>query len=201
MTGPDVYRALYGSGSLNRKLFLLVNHAHSSFLDSVMPAVTFSGGSDLFPLYLGLLVVLFLVSRRVMPARYLAVYLGAGLLCFGVESFLKEFFHVPRPYFALGAESVRVVGRLSSSFALPSGHAVFAFMTAHALSRCRSGVWRGVLFLWAILVAYSRVYLGAHFPLDVLVGALVGITCSEAVWRLYEVCGWYGRRRGTEKGR
>lgn len=196
MTGSDLYRALYGSGSLNQKLFLVVNHAHTPFLDSIMPFITNTGGPWLLPLYLALLVVLFLIDRRLMPAKFPLVYLCAGLLSLGVELGLKVFFQVPRPLAALGAESVKTLGHTASVFALPSGHAVFAFMTAHALSRGRSGLCRAGLFSWAILVAWSRVYVGAHYPLDVLVGALVGIGCSEAVWQLHwMIIRRYRRRR------
>ena len=64
-----------------------------------------------------------------------------------------------------------------SSYAFPSGHAATAVAGAYGLSRllpqARYGWW-----LLAVLIAGSRVYLGVHYPFDVLCGGLVGLACA-----------------------
>lgn len=199
--GAPLYEFFYGHGSANERLFLLVNHATSPVLDAVMPAVTFFGGSRLFPLYFALLALLSLVKREAMPGRYPAVYLFAFFLALGAEDLLKEFFRVPRPPVAIGLDKVRVIGHLSRSYSLPSGHAVFSFMTAMVLSYRRNWQWGGTLFLGAALVAWSRIYLGAHYPLDVVGGGVVGCACGYLVWKLYELVAGLLRGAREKKGR
>ena len=184
--GSLLYNYFYGRDSFNEQLFLLVNRAFYPFLDHLMPIVTRLGSSGAFILYFAILALLCLVNRRLVPAGHLVVYLLAAIISTGIEDYLKELFQVPRPPLAIGLEQVRVLGSLSHSFSLPSGHAVFAFMTATVIGHGRRRRWKAVLFLLALLVAYSRVYLGVHYPLDVLAGALVGAGCGLIVWRGYE---------------
>lgn len=197
MTGTHLFELFYGRESLNTKLFMLINHASLPFLDAVLPAITFTGGSRIFPAYYAILLALYLIDRRIMPGKCLVVYLVAVSISLGAESLLKDFFHVPRPPYALGIGSVRLLGRVSSTYSLPSGHAVFSFMTAFTLSYGRSPLCKFLLFFWALLVAYSRVYLGDHYPLDVAAGALVGVASGLAAWECCALIeGWYGRMKG-----
>ncbi len=184
--GAQLYELFYGKESLNRKLFMLINHADTPFFDTVMPVFTLLGGSRLVYLYFLLMLVCCLVDKRVMPVRYLVVYAVATLFSLGAEDLLKGFFHVPRPALAIGMEQVRVLGKFSKSYSLPSGHAVFSFMTAFVLSYGRGRRWKAPLFTFALLVTYSRVYVGAHYPLDVTAGGVVGVTCGFIVWKVYE---------------
>lgn len=90
----------------------------------------------------------------------------------------------PRPFVALGAElrvSADEVQAIRPNSSFPSGHAANAFMLATLLAALlRRGLWP----LWyglALLVALSRVYLGLHYPGDVLAGAVLG---SVLTWLL-----------------
>lgn len=186
MTGSPLYQFFYGTDSLNHRLFMLINHADLPLLDMLMPLVTQMGGSRMFYLYFLLLAACCLVNRRAMPARYLTVYLMATLLALASESLLKELFHVPRPPFAMGVESVRLLAGVSTSYSLPSGHATFSAMTAAVLGHGRGVGWKLPFWLFAFLVAYSRIYLGVHYPLDVLAGLAVGALCGLGVWWVVE---------------
>ena len=184
-----MYELFYGRDSINHKLFMAVNHADLPFLDAVMPVFTTLGGSWLVYLYVLLLVVCYVIDKRFMPGRYIVVYSFATLFSLGMEEVLKGYFHVPRPAIAIGMEHVRLLGKFSKSYALPSGHAIFSFMTAFTLSYGRSWRWKAPLFTFAFLVAYSRVYVGAHYPLDVAAGGVVGVVCGFIVWKAYEKVG------------
>lgn len=184
---PNLYQTLYGPDTLNFKLFLAINHAHHPLLDPVMEAMIALGSSRMVYLYVALLLCLALVRREVMPFRYVWVYCLAVALGIGVEEGMKVFFAVPRPALAIGIEKIRVLGEVKLKNSLPSGHATFALASAASLAWRRSIAWKVPLFSFAALVAYSRVYVGAHYPLDVAAGAAVGVFSGFVVWKGYEL--------------
>ena len=158
-------------------------HEHSSgALTALMRAVSLIGS----PGVLGpAAIVLFFLFRylgwRLEARALLVVMLGALLL----EEVLKLVFHRARPesFFGLPAPS---------SYSYPSGHALFAvcffgtlawILAARRTRRmARVALWTGAVLI-AGLIGYSRIYLGVHYPTDVIAGyasALVWLTVLEA---------------------
>jgi undecaprenyl-diphosphatase len=70
----------------------------------------------------------------------------------------------------------------------PSGHAIIAFGVAVVLSHHFSG-FRRVFFAGAVIASISRIYLGAHYPADVIIGGLIGIFITKAVLAVFDR-GW-----------
>lgn len=180
------YTFLYGKESINHNLFMMINHASNSVFDVLMPVFTYLGDSWRVYPYLAVLIAIFLVKRDYMPFRYIIVYCIATFSFILLTEWLKGWLHVPRPAAAIGVDYVRVLGELKLKNSLPSGHTTFSFMTAYVLSYKRSRVCTMALFLFAFLVAYSRIYVGAHYPFDVVVSSILGIVIGFLVWKGYE---------------
>jgi undecaprenyl-diphosphatase len=191
------YQFLYGPDSINQKLFLLVNHETANrFFDLLMPLLTYLGGSRMVYLYALALIIWAALDRKRMPWSYPAVFIIGTLLGLVLEEGLKHLLQVPRPVAALGLSKVRVLGELKLKNSLPSGHAVFSFMMAYTLGYGRGLEWKIPLWSFAAGVAFSRVYVGAHYPLDVLAGGFVGVLAGFTAWQAGEAL---GRSRGGGK--
>jgi undecaprenyl-diphosphatase len=163
---------------LNEDVFLALNGAGNPVLDPVMIAFSFAGMS-LFT-FLWFVPVWFGGRRR--EAIDLVVLLGlVELTTFA----LKLAFAVPRP--GIGVVLAVPLDDVSDP-AFPSGHASRAFAVALFLTlRSRRWRWGVPLLGYAVLVALSRVYVGVHWPSDVLGGAILGSAFAIAFWRLGSV--------------
>ena len=159
----------------NIPLFLLINGWAAVLPGGLWSGLTVLGDS------MAALALLLILSRR-RPDIVLAAILAA-LLAAVVSHLLKEGLGLGRPLAILG-QSVHVIGQPLRLGAFPSGHATTAFTLAAVLAAYlpRIGA-RLALVLAAALIGLSRIAVGAHWPMDVLGGALTGWCCGLAgVW-------------------
>lgn len=102
---------------------------------------------------------------------------GAYMLCMGVTMGMKAIVNRPRPWVAYEGDLVCLQPVRSASF--PSGHTSSVFVTATSLTLMYPRWYVAVpAYLWAGSVAFSRLYIGAHYPTDVLAGAAIGTGCA-----------------------
>jgi len=149
------------------------------WLDALFPFVT-DQGNFAIPIVAGVVLLLWRGGRRGRLA-VLASALAVGMtdpLCARV---LKPAFERIRPCHVV--EDVRLLASLKSSFSFPSAHAAntAALATVLALFHPGSAL---VLVPLSVAVGLSRIYIGVHWPLDVLAGWLVGLATGGAAWWL-----------------
>lgn len=115
-------------------------------------------------------------NQNVKHASYdLLISIGTNVL---ITDVLKRSFNRTRP---MDAHPGMIFSTPSGDMSLPSGHTSLAFATATTLSlQCKKWYVTVPAYAWAGSVAYSRLYLGKHYPTDVVGGALVGIGSGYA---------------------
>ena len=152
-------------------LFYLINvRTANPVFDAVMPLIT----GDVFLHYIAGALWLLLFWRAGRTGRMVALGTLAVIALSDQSSahLFKSLFARTRPPYAL--DSVRLLVDTTRSFSFPSAHAANTFAVATFVSRFyrRTAIW---LYVVAALVAYSRVYVGVHYPSDVLGGAALGV--------------------------
>ena len=101
--------------------------------------------------------------------------LGTGLQLF-LYLLVKQVCSRRRPFELL--ENVPCIRRPSDRYSFPSGHTAAAFVVVATVGLFYSFLFLPLLLL-ALLIGFSRIYLGVHYPTDILAGALLGIFCAE----------------------
>lgn len=164
--------------SFDRSLFLLLNGLHTSWLDPVMMLI--SSKWIWIPFYLFLLYRLWVIYKK----DCLKILFSVALLITLTDQtsgLIKDAVKRPRPTHQEGLSVLvhTVDGYKGGKFGFVSSHAANSFAIALfiglLLSRKRSMIPLIGLFIWASLVSYSRIYLGVHYPGDILGGALIGV--------------------------
>src|SRR3984957_15514879 len=168
---PELFQRLDPLQAVDAFAFVQINQLpHTRLLDRFMTRLSWvmtAGTGWLLFLLLATLVDRqrgWKATRAVVPALWLATAT--------VEHPIKKWFRRRRPFVFL-IEAI-IVGRKPGSYSFPSGHSAAAFAGALLLAREYPANARGFFGL-ASLVAFSRIYLGAHYPGDVISGSLLGM--------------------------
>ncbi|GHT31264.1 phosphatase PAP2 family protein [Bacteroidia bacterium] len=167
----------------DRDFFLLLSGCHSSFFDGFM--WLFSSMIVWIPMYACVLYVILRDKRKEFLFITLGLILTIVLSDQLSSGLIKPMVERLRPsHEPMLTGLVRLInGYAGGQFGFVSSHAAnsFAFALCTALA-FRYRPYTFVIFLWAALNSYSRIYLGVHYPLDVIGGAAVGIVSALFVY-------------------
>ena len=131
-------------------------------------------------LWIALCVVLLFFPRTRKAGFWALIAMLFGLVCTNV--LLKHLVGRTRPWLVLEGLVPLVVEDDPNSF--PSGHTCAAFACCVTWARCTGKRWlRCLCIAAALLMGFSRLYVGVHFPSDVLAGGAVGCLCAWLSWR------------------
>jgi undecaprenyl-diphosphatase len=158
----------------DERLFRLVNKNWGNpTLDLVMPFVT--DARNYIILFIVAAIILVVIGR-LHGFRFLVLAVVSIVVADAISTHVfKAFFLRSRPCGAL--EGVKLLVGCTNSASFPSNHAVNASVLATLVMLYIPRLWLPAMAL-ALLVGYSRIYVGVHYPLDVLLGGVLGIVVA-----------------------
>ncbi len=169
-----IFTSIYILSTPKGAFLLWLNSNHNIYLDYFFYIFTFIG-DGLFVIFL---VLIFTLIKYKNSLNLFLNYALSGIFA----QLLKIALNTPRPkaYFA-GIAQLHFVPWVDvySTYSMPSGHSTSAFALAYFLSTLfKNKILQTIIFLLAIIVAISRIYLCQHFPEDTIVGAFIGTTIA-----------------------
>ena len=183
---------------LDKRLFLFLNGLHHPFLDPIMFYTT----ETFFwlPLYLFLIFLIFKNYRK--DAWFILIGAAITILLADqiTSSFMKPFFARLRPSQDPSLQGlVHIVNNYrGGQHGFASSHAANTFGTAIFVWLVLRSFYPqvGWIFIWATFMTYTRIYLGVHYPGDIIVGAIIGLACG---WIGFQLSKWLINRFDKDK--
>jgi len=172
---------------LNIFSFYWINHGLDNRLfDFLLPFITDFGSILAWLIILGLMYIFGGQNTRKIA------FLGfiALILANGVVYSLKYLVAEPRPFLALS--NVDLLVHAEETYSFPSGHAASSFAAAFVIGSKYRLTLKGktyslfyLLIIFAVVVGFSRIYIGVHYPYDVIVGAIIGTLSGYLVLKFW----------------
>lgn len=171
---------------IDKDIFLFLNGLHNEFLDPVMFALT--GKWYWMPLFLLVTVVLFVKFKWRAVYILLGIALVITLADQFTSRFMKPFFERFRPSHDpdIGNLVHTVNNYKGGLYGFASSHAANSFGVAFYLwfTVRKHLPWIWIMFIWGAIFSYTRIYLGVHYPGDIITGAFVGSIFGYVAARL-----------------
>ncbi len=172
---------------LDTDLFLWLNGLYAPWLDGFMVVIT---GRDVWiPFYALLISWLAFRYRKQAIGMVLTLAVAVALSDQTASALLKPLTHRLRPCHTPGLQTlIHPVMECGGLYGFASSHAANTFALATGLWLLLGRQYPAVrwVFLWAAFVSYSRIYVGAHYPLDILAGAGIGVLAAWLCVAAYE---------------
>lgn len=178
---------------IDKVVFKLFNSMLTNpVLDWFMPVIT-NQDNWIIPLFLGWLWLIVFGGKQGRITAAILV-LALAFTDYSITEFLKPVFGRLRPYWEM-TEEVRLLVKKGGKYGFVSAHAANSFAGAVILSYFYNR-YRALFFSLAVLLAFSRVYVGVHYPGDVIFGALYGYGIAWAILSLWVIVKMRELKRG-----
>ncbi|WP_458407035.1 phosphatase PAP2 family protein [Anaerotignum sp.] len=166
---------------LDGRLLLWLKETFSHpILDEIMIFVSRLGNKGFIWIAIGILFLLFGLKNKKWRSRGFLVLFSLAVNFLACNVILKPLIDRTRPYYVLGYDPIiPPVGDPS----FPSGHTAASFAAATAIYAINRK-WGIAAYIFAAVMGFSRLYLGVHFPTDVLGGAILGTVMAKLVIKL-----------------
>ncbi|MBR1512935.1 MAG: phosphatase PAP2 family protein [Bacteroidales bacterium] len=175
--------------TIDSDLFLFLNGIHAEWMDRVMTLLT-----DMWvwlPLYL--LLIYWAVKQYGKRCWWVFLAVGVVVLCSDqlASHVCKPLFQRLRPCYNTDFQDFihLPIGKAGGKYGFVSSHAANTFAVAAFLTPALRiyRPWVGIiLYLWAFVSSYSRIYIGYHYPGDIVCGALLGLLVGLIIWKLFQ---------------
>ncbi|MGH4122673.1 MAG: phosphatase PAP2 family protein [Clostridium sp.] len=159
-------------------LRIINNSWKCRFLDIVMPSMTYLGSFSFMFIFCA---VLFLLGNTLIHVMAIRAMISITIST-GIGKLLKISVTRLRPFINIPNLNIKKIGIDKYSF--PSGHTTGAFSLAVIIA-LYFPIFGFITIPLACCVGISRMYIGVHYPTDVIVGAFLGITCSFLTYRFF----------------
>lgn len=173
--------------NLDKELFLYLNNLGVKEWDWFWVFLTEKEVS--IPLYI---VLLILILKKIKQRGLIITLVVVGLMITFTDQFanlFKDTFERLRPCNETFIEYGRFLAKRCGKYGYFSGHAISSFAVATLISNILKPYYKNVyywMFFWAILVTYSRIYIGVHYPGDIITGAIFGIIAGHLFFKLHQ---------------
>ncbi|ADV44968.1 phosphatase PAP2 family protein [Bacteroides helcogenes] len=192
--------ALQGLVNADTDVFFFFNGVHNEFFDYFMSA--FSGKWEWIPLYVALAYVMF---ANFSWKKALLCLVGVALTITFADQVCATLI---RPYVARLrpanldnpiSDMVHIVNNYRGGrYSFPSCHSANTFGLAFYIFFVFRNRWlTSFMMIWALITCYSRIYLGVHYPGDLLAGAIIGLAGAYLMYRLFVKASGYKRPEHT----
>ena len=163
-------------------LLWIQEYVRSTSLSVVLAPYTMLGDAGLMWIALSLAMLCFRKTRKAGALALCAMALGMVVTNLTIKPLVSR----PRPW--LVVEGLGHIVEENDPNSFPSGHTCAAFAAGMIWLRTLPWRWgRITAVVLAALMGLSRLYVGVHYPSDVLAGAVIGALCAWVVWNVYQI--------------
>lgn len=171
-------------------LLFIQEHIRQVWMDGFWKTITHLGDAGWSWIMLGIVLLIPKKTRKAGIAALAALAIGALITNVALKNIIARI----RPYEVV--EGLKLLIEPQSDFSFPSGHTCASIGAALAMYPFLERKWGIPLVILAVLISLSRLYVGVHYPTDVLGGAVVGAFAAWGAVRIVKRREMKGRREG-----